>query len=210
MLELLKWRRTTKTTFSTLKTATASRGQNITRCGQWSSDDTFTVNLGPLRFMTFCSHFNSLGSSSTTFIDVTRLKVAYGDRLALRALVSPMVWTRFWKNFDLPIFFDFFPIFRFFFSISDFQFSDFRFPDFLSLQSVFLMPQITYTKFGSDRSKGAKVEKRDWHTDRQNNVYFNRIRKWELGRQFYKVSSSFFPSLSIPTGFSTSIDFTFM
>ena len=53
----------------------------------------------------------------------TRLKVAYGDRLALWALVSPMVWSRFWnfsilKISDFPIFFD------------CFRFSIFRFPIF--------------------------------------------------------------------------------
>ena len=38
------------------------------------------------------------------------------------------------------------------------------------------MPQMTCTKFGSDRSNGAKVEKRyGGHTDRHTNVYFNRI-----------------------------------
>ena len=48
------------------------------------------------------------------------------------------------------------------------------------------MPQILCAKFGSGRSKGAKVEKRDRMTHRHTNVYFNRIgnegpckyRKW--------------------------------
>ena len=52
-----------------------------------------------------------------TFL-TTRLKVAYGNRLTLRALVSPVVWTRFW-NFSI-------------FNFSDFFF-DFRFSDFLKL-----------------------------------------------------------------------------
>ena len=106
----------------------------------------------------------------------TRLRVAYGDRLALQALVSLMVWTRFWIFFDFLVFqfFRFFDFFRFF-PI----FSDFRFSDFFSLQSVFLMPQITCI-FGSDRLNHAKVEKRDTRqtdrqTQRKTNVYFNRM-----------------------------------
>ena len=47
----------------------------------------------------------------------TRLKVAFGDRLALRVLVSSMVWTRF-QNYSIMKMFDcenfrFFPIFDF-------------------------------------------------------------------------------------------------
>ena len=72
-----------------------------------------------------------------------------------------MVWPRL-EFFGFLLFCDF-PIF-----------ADVRFSDFL-LQLVFLMPQLTYAKFGLDCFNRAKLEKRHGQTDTQKNVYFNRI-----------------------------------
>ena len=78
-----------------------------------------------------------------------------------------------WFGPDFEIFriFEFsdFPLFPIF------NFLIFNFPNFHHFKSVFLMPQMKCVKFDSDRINRSKVEKRDGRTDRQNNVYFNRM-----------------------------------
>ena len=56
-----------------------------------------------------------------------------------------------------------FSYFSRFCNFSDFRFSIFDFPifRFFLIAVGFFMPQMTYTKFDSDRSNGAKVKKRD-------------------------------------------------